>query len=84
MQANHDKPATSTPAGQPPNAAHPDRLLRLPQVLGMVGLGRTAVLDRVKSGAFPAPLKVGRATLWSENLVQGWVADRIRQSLGPR
>ncbi len=68
----------------PAGTATRDRLLRLPQVLAAVGLGRTAVLDRVKSGAFPAPLKVGRATLWPESLVQAWVADRIRESTGAR
>ena len=46
----------------------------------MVGLGRTAVLDRVKAGAFPAPVKVGRATLWRESEVSGWVVAQVRQS----
>lgn len=60
--------------------AIPERLIRLPIVLGMVGLGRTAVLDRVKAGAFPAPVKVGRATLWRESEVSGWVVAQVRQS----
>ena len=51
----------------------PDRLLRLPAVLAAVGLGRTAVLDRVKAGGFPSPHKVGRASLWSERAVQSWI-----------
>jgi len=78
MNGEHKTGDGAAPAG----AAHPDRLLRLPQVLATVGLGRTAVLDRVKSGAFPAPLKVGRATLWPESLVQRWVAARILESRG--
>jgi prophage regulatory protein len=56
------------------DGAGPDRLLRLPAVLALAGLGRTAVLDRVRDGRFPSPIKVGRATLWSERAVQGWIA----------
>jgi prophage regulatory protein len=59
------------------DGATPDRLLRLPAVLAAVGLGRTAVLDRVKAGTFPQPRKVGRATLWSERAVQGWIRSQL-------
>ncbi len=72
---NHDEPATAEAANIPA-----ERLIRLPLVLGMVGLGRTAVLDRVKAGAFPAPVKVGRATLWRECEVSAWVVAQVRQS----
>ncbi|MBI3156996.1 MAG: AlpA family phage regulatory protein [Burkholderiales bacterium] len=65
-----------------PAAAAPDRLLRLPAVMAAAGLGRTAVLDRVRAGAFPAPIKIGRATLWSEREVQAWIAAQIAASRG--
>lgn len=58
--------------------ATPERLIRLPAVLGMVGLGRTAVLDRVKARAFPASVKIGRATLWRECEVSAWVVAQVR------
>lgn len=80
MHPNPHEPTTAMPAG----TAHPDRLLRLPQVLAAVGLGRTAILDRVKRGQFPAPLRLGRATLWPESAVQRWLADRIREAAPTR
>ena len=56
-----------------------DRALRLPAVLDKCGLGRTAILDRVKRGEFPAPFRVGRATLWSESAVSTWLAEQARR-----
>ncbi len=86
MRAGRDVAATSADAMQTTNhdesapgadRGAPDRLLRLPAVLSAVGLGRTAVLDRVKAGAFPQPRKVGRATLWSERAVQAWIKAQL-------
>lgn len=65
-------------AGQDAPPATSQRLIRLPAVLEMVGLGRTAVLDRVKAGTFPAPCKVGRATLWQESAVSAWCVAQVR------
>lgn len=58
----------------------PERLLRLPAVMAMTGRGRTATLDDVKAGRFPAPVRIGRATCWAESEVQAWIAERIRAS----
>jgi prophage regulatory protein len=55
----------------------PDRLLRLPAVMAAVGAGRTFVLDRVRAGTFPRPLKIGRATFWSQREIQSWIAQQI-------
>lgn len=57
-----------------------ERLVRLPECLQAVCLGRTAWLDLVKSGAAPQPVKIGRATFWVQSEVQRFIADRIRQS----
>jgi len=74
-----------TAEGTAPSAdRRPDKLLRLPAVLALTGRGRTVTLDDVKAGRFPAPIKVGRATLWAETEVQDWIADRIRAARGPR
>jgi prophage regulatory protein len=62
----------------PPGTAQPERLLRLNEVLFATGRGRTATLDDVKAGRFPAPVKAGRATLWAESEVQAWIAERLR------
>lgn len=59
-----------------------ERLLRLPAVLELTGRGRTAVLDDVKAGRFPRPIKVGAASMWLHSEVQSWIGERIRQSRG--
>ena len=45
----------------------------------MTGRGRTTTLDDVRTGRFPAPIKVGGAAMWLESEVQRWIADRVRQ-----
>ena len=57
-----------------------ERLIRLPECLQAVSLGRTAWLDLVKEGTAPQPVKINRATLWVWSEVQAFIADRIRQS----
>lgn len=53
-----------------------DRLLRLADVIEIVALGRTQIYEMIKAGAFPAPYKpTEKASRWSENEVQAWVAD---------
>jgi prophage regulatory protein len=73
--AAHDAPAAAVPAVS-------ERALRLPGVLAMVGLGRTAVLDRVRRGEFPQPFRVGRACLWNESSVTAWLREQARRDAG--
>lgn len=54
-------------------------LIGLPRVLELVGLGRTAWLDRVKEKTAPQPIKEGRRTLWVEPEVHAWIQDRVRR-----
>ena len=61
-----------------------ERLIRLPECLQSVSLGRTAWLNLVKEGAAPQPVKIGRATCWVWSEVQAFIAARIRQSRAPR
>ena len=45
-----------------------DRLLRLPKVLELIPVSRSSWFIGVKSGIYPAPLKIGaRATAWRES-----------------
>jgi predicted DNA-binding transcriptional regulator AlpA len=81
-------PVTPTPAPTNPDcrelaAAVPgEKLLRLPSVLDLTGRGRTAWLDDVKVGKAPKPIKIGSASFWLWSEVQGYIADRIRESRG--
>lgn len=53
-----------------------DRLLRLKEVLGLVPVGRSSWWAGVKSGKYPAPVKLGPSTTcWKmsdiQQLIQG-------------
>jgi prophage regulatory protein len=50
-------------------ALNAHRLLRLSEVMTMIGLGRTSIYNYVAAGTFPAPIKVG------ENSVRWKLAD---------
>lgn len=56
----------------------PDRLLRLPEVQRVTGLGRSAIYLQMQEGVFPRSVKAGRrAATWSEAAVQAWIAQRL-------
>ena len=83
----HEAAPASPPATDPATAApapEPETLLRLPQVLEIVGLKRSAWLDLVRTGAAPAVVKIGRATSWPSSEVQAFIRARIRLSRGAR
>lgn len=65
----------------PPTLANPlrdERLLRLRDVLTVVGLSRAHVYHLVKNGLFPRPIALGsNCARWVQSEVQAWVADRI-------
>lgn len=49
------------------------RFLRMPAVMQMVGLKRTAIYGRIKKGTFPAPVQLGpRAVAWDEQELVQW------------
>jgi len=56
------------------------RLIRLPQVKAMVGLGTTSVYDKIKKGEFPRQVKLGRLSGWVESEVQDWISQQITAS----
>ena len=54
------------------------RLIKLPEVKHQVALGRSAIYQKVRSGEFPAPIKLGaRAVAWDSDAVNAWVESRI-------
>lgn len=57
------------------------RLLRLPDVLNMMGIQRGTVYAWVRQGKFPPPIKIGaRASAWRLDEVEQWVEDRTKAS----
>lgn len=83
MPPNLHEPA-ALQAAEPARADAAERLVRLPEVLRTLSLGRTAWLDLVKAGKAPASIKIGRATFWQASEIQAFIAERVRQSRAKR
>ena len=62
------------------NEVTQERLIRLPEVLLLTGLSRTAAY---KKPDFPRPVKLGpRASAWRYSDVQAWIRSRIEAAAG--
>ncbi|MGC0016535.1 helix-turn-helix transcriptional regulator [Ralstonia pseudosolanacearum] len=55
------------------------RLIRLPEVTHMTGLGKTAIYNYIKLGEFPRPVKLGRTSCWVESEIVEWIAELVRR-----
>jgi predicted DNA-binding transcriptional regulator AlpA len=54
-----------------------DRLLRLPKVIELTGLGRDSIYRLARQSNFPKPVKLSeRASAWHENDVRAWMRSR--------
>src|SRR5215469_6644588 len=57
------------------------RILRLPEVMSIVGLRRAHIYQMLRAGSFPRRVKIGvRAVGWIDREVHAWVAKRTHQS----
>lgn len=56
----------------------PTRILRLPEVLQLVGLSKSTVYALIKDGLFPAPVQLSgtRAVGWVLKTVLQWIESR--------
>ena len=51
-----------------------EQLLRVPEVLAMVGVGKNKLEDMVAAGDFPAPLWIGpKARRWRRSEILAWI-----------
>lgn len=60
------------------NIAHlpPEALLRLPEVISLVGLRRASIYARAAQRSFPSPIKLtAHASGWRLSDVRAWLAD---------
>ena len=57
-----------------------ERIVRLPEVVAMVGLCRGSIYNKIKAGEFPKQIKLGRLSGWLESEVQGWIRGQVLQS----
>jgi len=85
MESSVRPDPVSQPASTAASHAASSRLLRLEQVLNLCGLGRTLVYDLIGEQKFPAPVKVGRSSLWLEREIYAWIEQLVasRDSLRP-
>ena len=61
------------------------RLLRLPEVISRVGLGRSTIYLLVSRAEFPRPISIGdRAVAWVESDIDAWVNVKIAVARGER
>jgi prophage regulatory protein len=81
MNGEHKATAGSGAPADPPSGEWV-RLMRLPDVLENVGLGRTAWFNLVRAGVAPRPIRIGRAVAWPSNEVQAFIHARIAQGRG--
>lgn len=59
-----------------PNA-RTDRLVRLPEVRFLTGLGKSSIYEGVKAGTFPQAVRVtDYAVAWRKSEIDGWIASR--------
>lgn len=48
------------------------RFLRIDQVLELVPFARSSLYRAIQAGEFPAPVKLGTASLWSNQEIRAW------------
>jgi prophage regulatory protein len=58
------------------------KVLRLPEVIEITGLGRSTIYAKVSRGNFPRPIKLGeRAVGWIDSDVYEWISAKRGQAL---
>ena len=66
------------------SSAHADRLVRLPEVRFLTGLGKSSIYEGVKAGTFPQAVRVtDYAVAWRKSEIDGWIASRPSASTPP-
>ncbi len=63
-----------------PTTAQPTRFIRVGEVIHRTSLARQTLYEHIGQGRFPAPVKLGRLSVWLEHEVQQWIEDRIEDS----
>lgn len=72
----HRTPATVAPSVRP-------KLIRMPEVQAVCGLGKSMIYALIAKGEFPASVKCGpRVVAWIEAEVDAWIAARISAAKG--
>lgn len=49
------------------------RLIRMKELVVIVGLSRSTIYDLIAKGKFPSPVKIGRVSAWKSTVIQSWI-----------
>ena len=63
-----------------PQIQQHDRFIRLMTVLDRVGIARSTLYQYMEAGIFPAQIKIGRASYWSEMEITAWMDEHKTHS----
>lgn len=60
-----------------PGGVVADRLVRLPEVRHLTGLGKSSIYEGLKAGTFPQAVRVtDYAVAWRQSEIDRWIASR--------
>lgn len=58
---------------------HDERLLRLPEVQRLTGLGKSSIYEFARTGRFVRPIKLtSRCSVWPESAVRAWISEHVK------
>lgn len=65
---------------------HNARILRISDVITLVGLSRSTVYFLIKTKSFPAPAKIGKCSCWLISDIDNWIENKfcMQQSGGEK
>ncbi|MDR2724127.1 MAG: AlpA family phage regulatory protein [Holosporaceae bacterium] len=56
-----------------------ERFLRLPQILRLIPIGKSTLLEKVKKGEFPKQIKLGsKISVWKASEVQAYIDNHCK------
>jgi prophage regulatory protein len=58
-----------------------DHLIKLEDVISQAGIGKTKIYNLIQLGEFPAPIKLGYASRWSQIEIQEWIEQQKAERL---
>jgi len=57
-----------------------EKLLNLNQVKNKTSRSKSVIYRLINTNDFPAPIKIGRSSVWVESEVDAWITDLIANS----
>ncbi|MBK67887.1 MAG: AlpA family transcriptional regulator [Rickettsiales bacterium] len=58
-----------------------NRILRLKEVMDLVGLSRSTIYLKMKLGEFPKSIEISQRCIgWTQSSIEEWIEDKIKKS----